>query len=78
MFIMILKAWAMALEFALKHEADGVRLYETRAADGAVIRLDVFHDYARVQLAAGFVKRVASEAEGRAYADAEWGSDSPL
>ena len=52
----------MSLEFALHH-----------AADGARIRLDVFSDYAQVQLGTGYVKRLGTEAEVRAYAEVEWG-----
>jgi hypothetical protein len=63
----------MALEFTLKHAADGAALYEARAADGARIRLDVFRDYAQVQRGNGFVKRHASESEARAYAEQAWG-----
>ncbi len=68
----------MALEFILQHEADGGRLYEARAADGAVIRLDVFSAYAQVQRGNGFVKRVVSEAEARAYAGSKWGGANTL
>ena len=66
----------MPLEFTLRHEADGVQLYEARTASGQVVRLDVFGDYVQVQLGSGFVKRVPSEAKGRAYAEVEWAAGS--
>ena len=68
----------MGLEFIEVHSAGGAALYEARTMSGQLVRLDVFHDYAQVQLGSGFVKRVASEAEGRAYADSNWGRGSAL
>jgi len=48
-------------------------LCEARAAAGATIRLDVFADYAQVQRSNGFVKRLGSGAETRAYTELTWG-----
>jgi len=67
-----MKTSAVSLMFVEVHRAGDEALYEACAADGVRNRLEVFTDFAQVQRGVGYVKRLASEAEARAYAEVEW------